>query len=255
MQLTPDSRRPVAMPIVSTSAPNKSAMPSNRIRRGLIDGCFDMAVAGQATVRATDQRSRHVVPMVQQAVAHARAEVHERAVEQRTVAVRRVLQLLDELGELHHLIRRDARVLLDALRRVLVVRRSVMRLFDADVHVAPAAALVAEHQAEDARDVALERDMEQVVHDGHVIVEVLGDTDRTIRALVSALERACIFCSWSSTRRMFVRYSSRIALSFAPITFCNRDVSCMTESSMLFFACRRTDAARAFLGHRTCAPT
>src|SRR5919108_4051530 len=67
-----------------------------KVRRRLVDGRLDVPVARQAAVGAAQERGRHVVPIVQQAVAHAGAEVDQRAVEQRAVAVRRVLELGEE---------------------------------------------------------------------------------------------------------------------------------------------------------------
>ena len=75
--------RPVAMPIVSTSAPSKSAMPSKRSDVGWSTGASMWRLPCRRPLARTDHRGRHVVPIVQQAVAHARAEVDQRAVEQR----------------------------------------------------------------------------------------------------------------------------------------------------------------------------
>src|SRR5258706_2777133 len=67
----------------------------------------DVAVALQAAVRAADDDSRRVGAVVLIAVAHAAAPVEHRVIEQCAVAVFRVLQLLEEFGELDDLIGPD----------------------------------------------------------------------------------------------------------------------------------------------------
>jgi len=54
----------------------------------------DVAIAFQFAERAADQQGRRVAAVVKVSVTHAAAEVDQRVIEQRTVAVRSGLQLL-----------------------------------------------------------------------------------------------------------------------------------------------------------------
>ena len=74
-------------PIDSTSAPNLSAIATNRFDVGSSFVSDDVPIALEAAVGAAEQHGGHVVPIVQQAVTHTRPEVDDRGVEQRAVAV------------------------------------------------------------------------------------------------------------------------------------------------------------------------
>jgi hypothetical protein len=86
------------------------------------------------------------VSIVRVPVAHAAAEVDDRAIQERAVAIGRRLQSAGELGELGHLIGAELGVLIDPLRLVAVVRYGVVRFRDADVRVTAAAAFVPNHE-------------------------------------------------------------------------------------------------------------
>ena len=57
----------------------------------------------------------------------------------------------------------------------------MVRLGDTDMRVTAAAGLVTDHVAEDARDVALERQVHEVVGHGEVLIELIRHTDRRVR--------------------------------------------------------------------------
>ena len=69
---------------------------------------------------------------MQVAVAHAAAVEDQRVIEQRAVAVRRGLQLLEEVGEQLRVIGVDPGLLRDQLRVVAVMRHGVVLLGHAD---------------------------------------------------------------------------------------------------------------------------
>ena len=143
---------------------------------------LQVAVALQLPVRAAHQQHRRIVAIVRVAVAHAGAEVDHRAVEQRRVAVLRLLQLADEFRQLRHVIRRQLRVFGNALGRVAVVRDRMVRLGEADVRIAAAGALVADHEREHPREVRLEGEQHQIVGHGQAIVDVVRQAERRDRA-------------------------------------------------------------------------
>ena len=97
-------------------------------------------------------------------VAHPAAPHDQRMIEERTVAVRRRLQLREELGDQLSVVHVRARIALDPLRLVLMVRQRVVRFVDADFRQHDVAQLARHHEGRDARDVRLERHGHQVVH-------------------------------------------------------------------------------------------
>ncbi len=60
----------------------------------------DVAIAFQPAVGAADHGGRSIVPIMGIAVAHAAAEVNDRAIQKRAVAVGGVLEFTDELRQL-----------------------------------------------------------------------------------------------------------------------------------------------------------
>ena len=82
------------------------------------------------------------------------------------------LQLLEQVREQRHVIRVDLRQLRELLRRVLVMRRRVMRLGDADLRIGPRAHLARELERDDARDVGLQREHLQVEHQLRVLFPI-----------------------------------------------------------------------------------
>ena len=88
-----------------------------------------------------DHQHRQVLVRVAVAVAQAAAVDDHRVVEQRAVAVGRVLHLLDEPGEQLHVHRVDLGHLLDPLLVVAVVRERMVRIGDVDLGIRPHAAL------------------------------------------------------------------------------------------------------------------
>ena len=98
-------------------------------------------------------------------------------IQQGAVAILGGLQLVEELGKLHDLVRGDLGVLRELPGFVAMVRDAVVRFGDADVRVAAVARLMTDHEGEHPADVALKRQVHQVVGHGHVIVERLGQPD------------------------------------------------------------------------------
>ena len=107
------------------------------------------------------------------AVADAAAVENHHVIEQRSVAVRRVPQLLQVVGEQLHVVLLNLDALLHLHRVVLVMRHRVMRLGHADLRVRPRTLLAAVHERDDARDVRLIREQLQVVEQMDVLVEAL----------------------------------------------------------------------------------
>ena len=72
-----------------------------------------MAVALELTRRAAHQNVRHIVVQVLVGIAHVGPVEDQRVVEQRAVAIRRLLQLVDEVREALHVVLVDVRIPLD----------------------------------------------------------------------------------------------------------------------------------------------
>jgi hypothetical protein len=97
-------------------------------------------------------------------IADAAAVQDQRVIQERAVAFRRRLQLLEVVGEERHVERVDLRHARDLLRIVAVVRQRVMRIGHADLGIGAVARLARELERHDARDVALHRQHLQVEH-------------------------------------------------------------------------------------------
>ena len=104
-------------------------------------------------------------------------------IEQRAVAVRRVLQLLEEVPELRDVVGLDLDVLLHLLGPVLVVGDGMMAVGDANLRIRPVADLARDHERHDARDIGLVGQRHQVVHQLDVLLVVERHTRRTRRQL------------------------------------------------------------------------
>ena len=90
-------------------------------------------------------------------------------VEQRAVAFRRGLQLLQEVGEQRHVERVDLGHLRDLLRIVAVVRERMVRIGHADLGIGARAGFARQLEGDDAGDVALQRQHLQVEHQPGVV--------------------------------------------------------------------------------------
>src|SRR5439155_3467300 len=83
------------------------------------------------------------------------AAVHDRhVIQERAVAVGCRSQPLEEIRELDRVVRVHARQLRDLHGIVLVVRRRMMSLVEADLWVAAAAQLTAHHERDDSRELS-----------------------------------------------------------------------------------------------------
>ena len=82
----------------------------------------------------------------------------------------RLLQVLEEAGELADQEQVDLLELLDLFCVVAVVRQLVVAVVDADHLVGAVAAFVGGHEGDDPRRVGLERQRHQVVHQADVLL-------------------------------------------------------------------------------------
>ena len=101
------------------------------------------------------EHDRQIVVRVDVRLAQAAAEHHERVIEQRTVAVVRLLQLLHQVREERRVKLVDLDQLLDALGILLVMRNRVVAVGDADFAIGAVAAVAAHRERRDARHVGL----------------------------------------------------------------------------------------------------
>ena len=124
------------------------------------------------------QQDRQVVVGVGVAVADAAAVDDHAVVEQRAVALGDRLQLLEQVSQLGDVELVDLLDLLLLGRVAAVVREVVVAVRDADGPVAAVAAVVGEDERGDPREVALERQHEQVAHQPQVLLVVGRDAER-----------------------------------------------------------------------------
>ena len=171
---------------------------------------------------AADHQHRQILVRMAVAVAQAAAVDDERVIEQRAVAVGRVLHLVDEAREQLHVHRVDLGHPLDPLGVAAVVRERVVRIGHADLRIRPHAAFASHHQRDDAGHVGLEGDQLQVEHQ----VDVVGVEHRDAGRLVDARGQAGEILSARSIRcsisRIEDRYSSSLRRSAGPRSFTQR---------------------------------
>ena len=102
-------------------------------------------------------------------------------VEQRAVAVRRGLQLLQVRGEGADVVRVDLAEPGELLVVVLVVRQGVVRIVDTDGREGPVAGLATEGERDHAREVGLVGQDLEIDHERRVCLEVLRHADGPVR--------------------------------------------------------------------------
>ena len=104
-----------------------------------------------------DGDERHPLVVVQVGVAHRRTIQHDGLVEQRAVAIRgRLAQLLEEIGQLAHMISVDLRQLEDALFTIAVMRRVVERAIEPALRIGAIGPVAAQLEGDDARGIGAE---------------------------------------------------------------------------------------------------
>ena len=136
---------------------------------------FDLAPSG-------DNRRRQRIVIVHVAVAHVAAENNDRMIQQRAIAVGRFLELRQELCEDFGVIGLNLDQRGHSLRIILVMRRRVERVRNADVIVGLIARLRAHHHRENPRQVGLICKRDHVEHQVEALVE-RGSSRRHVRQI------------------------------------------------------------------------
>ena len=91
----------------------------------VLDGYARWRLALELPRRSADQNVRHVVMQVLVRIAHVGAVEDQRMIQQRAVAIRSVLQLVDEIRQALHVILVELRIARDVLRILGVMRSAV----------------------------------------------------------------------------------------------------------------------------------
>ena len=146
-------------------------------------GRLQMQAALQRAAGAAGHEERHPLVVVQVGVAHRRSVDQQRVVQQRAVAVRRVLQLLEQVRHQADVIGVERREVEDLLLLAAVVRRVVERALEAALRIAAVRRVAPQLEREDARDVGRERQHLQVEHQLDVLAERVRHADRRRRQL------------------------------------------------------------------------
>ena len=165
------SSSPVVSPNFSVRTPPLCSRLTSRLFSGVSLAILQVPAALQLARAAAQHGSRQFVVRVDVGVAQAAAVENQAVIQQVAVAIRRVLQLLQEVGERLHQVRVDLGDVGDLHRIVLVMRDGVVPVGDADLAVRPVAAGAAQHERDHARHVGLEGDHLQVHHQLGVIFE------------------------------------------------------------------------------------
>ncbi len=129
------------------------------------------------------------------AFAHAAAVQDHRVIEQRSVAVGRGRELVQELREQRDVTGVELDEIRDLLRVVAVMRHGVVRLGDAEIGVDALAGVAAHHEGEDARDVRFVSQREQIELQRDVLVETIRGR-RWARPAPLPRSSACFSARW-----------------------------------------------------------
>src|SRR5437588_196605 len=124
-----------------------------RVRHWRAVGCLDVHVALDLSAGVASQEQRTALVVVDIRVAHRRSVHDEAVLEQVTVAVARILQLLEQIRHHADVIPVDLRVLEDPILALLVMRRRMEAGLDAALRIRAARRIASELEREDARDV------------------------------------------------------------------------------------------------------
>jgi hypothetical protein len=115
------------------------------------------------SIGPADDHVRHVVVHVLVRVTHVAAEQHQRAIEERSVALLLLREIFDQVRQHLHVVLIDLRQLAD-LPRILAVMRHAVETSGRRraLRIRAAGEVACEEQCADARDVGLESEREQV---------------------------------------------------------------------------------------------
>ena len=123
LQASP-GRGPAALPDTLSLDTVQMQDAEQHVRRSLrVVREHHVTVSLERAVDAADENHRHLLVRVPMRIAHVAALVDQHVIEHRAVAVGHVLQLLDEVRQVLHVIAVDLGVVRDVLRLVAVVRR------------------------------------------------------------------------------------------------------------------------------------
>src|SRR4029077_2136724 len=149
-----------------------------QVRQRRVFRIYEMAAALEsARASADEQRRKRTVGMAI-AVADRSAVKNHHMIEQRSVAVWRIPELLQVIGEEFQVVLLNLGAFRHFCRIVLVMCHRVMRLWNADLRVGPRTLLTAVHERADTRDVRLISQKLQVVEQMRVVVEALRNAGR-----------------------------------------------------------------------------
>ena len=139
-----------------------------------------MTPALELASSSTGHDDRQIRVVVDVGIAHSAAKHVERVVEQRPIAVRRLVQLLDEIRKQRHVMGVDLGQLDQLFRIVGVMRDRVMRLGHPDVRVGSGARFTRHLERDDAGDIGLEGEHLEVEHQPDVVFPHRRHACRTI---------------------------------------------------------------------------
>ena len=137
-----------------------------------------MTAALEVAAAAAHDRQGQVDVRVGVTVRQTRAIEQQGVVQQRTVAVRRRPELVQEVAEEFRLVGIELGIPVHLLGSVTMVRQRVMGIVDANLRIRAAAHLPAIHEREDAGDVGLVGQPLQVEHKLDVVAEDLRNGSR-----------------------------------------------------------------------------
>ena len=178
-----NSKRPVLSPNVFMFETDVLHHREEHVGHRRAVGGLQVQVAAQRATGLAGEEQRAALVVVHVRVAHRRSVDHQRVVEQVVLAVRRVLQLLQEVRNHADVIAVDLHEVGDALLALAVVRGGVERAADAALGIDARRTVAAHLEREDARRVRRERQHLQVEHQLDVLGEIIRHADRRVRQL------------------------------------------------------------------------
>ena len=168
----------------------------------------------------TRQQTRQIEMPVQIAITHSAAIEDQALIQERALAFRRRLQLLQEVAQQLNVVGVDFGFFRDQLRVVAVMRCGMMLFRNPDVRVRSRTQLTGHDHGEDPRDIRVEGQSLQVEHQLGVLVKRVGNIGRTFRQLevLNALRLGVLdaLLDFANSIEIFVQFGS-VALAKRPV--------------------------------------
>ena len=227
---------PVLSPNWSTLTPSLCSMVSRTFAIGVPSSVRTCRLPFSSPLAWPSKDQRHALVIVDVRIAHRAAVHHHRMIQQIAVAIRGVLQLLQEVRQQADVIAVELREFGDLGGIFAVMRAGMERRLHAAFRPHAAADVAAHLECRDAGDVGHERQRLQIEHQLDVLFERIGHAERSGRQRAGFAARIVFFDFLNAALDLAHVVQIRVQAlrdRSAPRSFCKRLTSCAIQSRML----------------------